>query len=355
MFLSDAFLGARFTDLLATHPPLAERILRLDPQFDGTFPEVTPVGVSIEEKRGPQRGRLPPIFHGLPNLPAIASAAAAADSAVVHVGHLQPEHVTYAAALQSDLPDVLREASQQAFSARALIYCLLLDPRPEVRQTQLAQLQKGAAPRDFQETMRLMEPVSQLPDEARLPLVDQALPALRQMSPGQHETFRGLVAGLIHADHQVSLYEYALHCVLSRYLDSEFNRQHPVVRYQSAKQIAPQVATVLSLLAWEGHDDATAVQTAFTAGMTTFAGRDVPTGRLLSREECRLPAFHAALQMLAQASPDLKRRIVAACAAAIQSDQQVTVREGELLRAVCATLGCPMPPLVEEESAQPSS
>src|SRR6516165_5966397 len=43
LFLSDAFMGARFTDLLATHPPLAERIRRLDPMFDGTYPEVRPV------------------------------------------------------------------------------------------------------------------------------------------------------------------------------------------------------------------------------------------------------------------------------------------------------------------------
>src|SRR5215469_15641997 len=40
MFISDAFMGQRFTDLMATHPPLKERIRRLDPMFDGTFPEV---------------------------------------------------------------------------------------------------------------------------------------------------------------------------------------------------------------------------------------------------------------------------------------------------------------------------
>jgi Zn-dependent protease with chaperone function len=348
MFLSDAFLGVRFTDLLATHPPLDVRIRRLDPQFDGTYPEVMPVGVGMEEKKGPQRGRLPPIFRGLPQMPALAAAATAADSAVVHVGHVQPEHVGYAADLQADLPDVLRQAAQQAFSARALIYCLLLDPRPDVRRTQLAQLQAGAPPRDYQETLRLMEPVSDVSDAARLPLVDQTLPALRQMSPTQHQAFRAQVEGLIHADHHVSLFEYALHCVLSRYLDADFRCQHRVARYQSVQQVAPQAATVLSLLAWEGHEDEAGRQTAFTTGMRTFLGGDGQPYQLLSRQESQLPAFHAALQKLALAVPDVKRRMVAACAAAIQSDHQVTVREGELLRAVCAFLGCPMPPLMEE-------
>jgi hypothetical protein len=52
------------------------------------------------------------------------------------------------------------------------------------------------------------------------------------------------------------------------------------------------------------------------------------------------------LQTLAQAAPSLKGQVVAACAACIDADKQVTVREAELLRAVCAALDCPMPPLV---------
>ncbi len=348
MFLADAFMGQRLTDLLATHPPLVERIRRLDPQFDGTFPEVKPVAASVEEARGPMPGRLPRILPGLPRLAMVGAAASVADSAVAQVGRPQPEHVNYAEALQAELPDVLRAATQEAFSARALIYAVLLDSRPEVRQRQLAQRQADAEPRDFQETLRLLESVRALPDAARFPLVERALPALRQMSPSQHRVFRTQVEALIHADNQVSLFEYALHCVLSRYLDADYNRRRPVVRYQTVKAIAPQAVTVLSLLAWEGHSDETAAQTAFAAGMRILIGSDAHPYRLAPRTENPLPAFHAALQILAQATPDVKRRVVAACAASIEADQKVTEHEGELLRAVCATLGCPMPPLVPQ-------
>ena len=64
MFLADAFSGSRFLDLFATHPPLEERILRLDPQFDGRYPDVEPVGVGSEEASGPQHGRIPSIMRG---------------------------------------------------------------------------------------------------------------------------------------------------------------------------------------------------------------------------------------------------------------------------------------------------
>src|SRR5262249_35732553 len=158
--------GQRFTDLLVTHPPLAERIRRLDPMFDGTYPEVRPVTAPAEEAKSARRFNLPNIFRGLPQAPALA-AAAAADAAVEQVGQVRRPHVDYARAMHVDSPQVLQDAAQSPFSARALIYCLLLDARPEVRQRQLAGLSSQTDPRLFELTQRLAGPVSQLPDADR--------------------------------------------------------------------------------------------------------------------------------------------------------------------------------------------
>ena len=49
-------------------------------------------------------------------------------------------------------------------------------------------------------------------------------------------------------------------------------------------------------------------------------------------------------------APAVKRRAIVAFAACILADRQVTVRESELLRAVCDTLDCPLPPLVVGEA-----
>src|SRR5262249_15843492 len=157
--------------------------------------------------------------------------------------------------LQVDIPQPLLDAAYSPFSARALIYSLLLDPQPALRQTQLAQLQSGAAPVDFTETMRLAEPVRQLSEAVRLPLVDATLPALRQLSPGQDQAFRAQVDGLIHADNQVSLFEYTLHCMLTHSLDVAFGLDKPKVRYTRKGQVASQVAVVLSHLAWDEQEN----------------------------------------------------------------------------------------------------
>jgi Zn-dependent protease with chaperone function len=355
MFFADAFVH-RLSDLFATHPPLTERIKRLDPQFDGKYPVVRPLPVGPEETKVPRADRRPPILGRLPRAAAaFAGASAEAQAAASRVGTVSPPEVSYAEAMHADIPEPLRSAAQEPFTARALIYALLLDSREAVRTGQLAQLQRAAEPRDYELTLRLAEPVRQLPDAAHLPLVDMTIPALRQMSPRQHQVFRDQVEGLIHADHQVSIFEYALHCMLNRYLDADFRRVRPRARYGSATKLAPRVATVLSRLAWEGQPEEESARTAFEAGMRVYLGGELGPYRLLPPAQCPLAEFDAALRVLAEATPDIKRRVVVSGATCILADRQVTVREGELLRAISATLGCPMPPLyIGEKSANES-
>jgi uncharacterized protein (UPF0276 family) len=47
------------------------------------------------------------------------------------------------------------------------------------------------------------------------------------------------------------------------------------------------------------------------------------------------------------------RRVVVACASCILADDQVTVREVEVLRAICDRLDCPMPPQLVGEVEGP--
>ncbi|NVH73594.1 M48 family metallopeptidase [Paraburkholderia sp. JPY432] len=355
MFFANAFAGEGLAGLLATHPPLVERIRRLNPQFDGRFPEVRPVGVDREEPEGPRPSHAPP-FGGAPTLPGLPQVPVPvmglADETASRVGHIDPELISYAQGLYDGMPDVLRVAAQEPFSARALVYALLMDPGSDLRELQLTRLKAGAEPRDFAETLRLIAPVQALPDTHRLPLLDLSLPALRQMSPRQHHSFRAQVEMLMIADQRLSLFEYTLRCVLHRHLDAQFLPQRPARAMRSSLQsLAHPVATVLALLAWEGQPETDQAARAFDAGMRGYIGGE-HAYRLRPREECSLAGFDAALQTLNQSIPAIKRRIVAACAACILANQQVTVREAELLRAICDTLGCPLPPLVVREAEE---
>ncbi len=347
MFFANAFSGG-LGGLLATHPPLADRIRRLDPQFDGRYPEVHPVSVSRADLEGPRPGRAASTG-GLPRLPGLPQVPlpvlGLADDAAARVGQVDPEEIDYAQAMYTEIPDALLAAAEEPFSARAAVYALLLDPRADVRDLQLAQLQAGSEPRDVAETVRLAAIVQALPDRFHLPLLDLAMPALRQMSPRQHQAFRAQVEALVSADQRISLFEYTLRCVLHRHLDAQFlPHQRTRLVQVSPRMVSESVAKVLSLLAWEGQPEPDRAARAFDAGMRSYAGGD-HTYRLPPRKESSLAAFDAALQTLNHSVPDTKRRIVIACAACILADRQVTVREAELLRAICDSLDCPLPPL----------
>jgi Zn-dependent protease with chaperone function len=355
MFFANAFAGAGFAGLLATHPPLVERVRRLDPQFDGQFPEVRPIAVDRDEREGPW-GRIPrsagrPRLPGLPQMP--VPVLGLADEAASRVGRVDPQEISCARALHDSMPDVLRVAAEEPFGAHALVYALLLDRRPHLRDLQLTQLKASVAPQEFAETLRLVAPVQALPDTHRLPLLDLAMPALRQMSPRQHRAFRAQVEALISADQRLSLFEYTLRCVLNRHLDAQFlPRRQPRPVHRSPQKLAHAVATVLALLAREREPESDQAARAFDAGMRAYLGSD-NTHRLPPREECSLAAFDAALQTLNQSAPAIKRRLVVACTASILANQQVTVREAELLRAICDTLECPLPPLVVGSAERP--
>jgi Zn-dependent protease with chaperone function len=358
MFFADALYDKRFVDWLATHPPLPDRIRAIDPRWDGEYPKVkrVPAGDEVDEveEAQPAKTKIPQILPGtraMPTIPGLPQfplpvLGAAAEVATQHVGSLTPAAIAYAAALSEQMPQDLRAAAAEPYSARALALALLIDPNEEVRKKQIDRLQMHAEQPLFRLVFKLLPSIQELPDAMRLPLVEVAMPALRQLSKPQFLTFRELMEGLIKADAQIDLFEYALRTTVLVALEESFGmRPAPQVRHRTPASLAEPMRQVLSRLVWEGSDEETKVRAAYDAGMKAFD--DQPsTAALLAYDACTLMAFDAALNACRDSHPRLKERIIVACTAAVLHDEQVTAHEAELLRAVSAVLGCPMPPLV---------
>ena len=344
-----------FTSLLATHPPLGERIRRLDPSFKGLFPETE--GADFDDAVGA-------------HLAALATGPGAAftgkrgprpldpDEAVATVGRPTPAHVEYASDLLVDIPPALDAAAREPFSARALVFALLLDPGEAVRRAQLARLDAADEPGTTAVVLKLRPWTEAAGPGARIALVDLTFPALRRLSPAQYKTFRASVEDLVKADRRVSLFEYTLHRMLQRHLDRAFFRTEPVsVVYLSMAPLHGDAVLLLSTLARLGHDDEAGAAGAFAVGTAKLR-----RGQTLERDEALAPAGHctlaavdAALDRLARSAPEVKRRVLAACAACIADDGVVTPSEGELLRGISDSLDCPMPPLLDADPRHPGA
>jgi hypothetical protein len=107
--------------------------------------------------------------------------------------------------------------------------------------------------------------------------------------------------------------------------------------------VESSLAVLLSVLAYVGNRDRQAAEGAFAAGWRVLS---LPERRLLTHDECGFAPLDAALVELDRAAPQVKKQTLEAAVACISADHEVTVEEGELLRAVSVWINCPMPPII---------
>ncbi|MSO45895.1 MAG: hypothetical protein EXQ59_03900 [Acidobacteria bacterium] len=330
-----------FIGLFATHPPLEERIRRIDPSWDGAFPEAEPmtnVGVAPTVAVPGASGFAGEMASG-------AQATASLAGAVASIGQPSQAHIQYAARLIEDLPAAVVAAAREPFGARAVVYALLLSRRGGTRQQQIAHLEARADRGVFEETLRLAPLVESLNPRARLPLLEIALPALRALSASQHPLLLRNVVTLVEIDNTIELFEWSLHRVLRQELKTPSGRSQARVRHRSVGSVQAHCERLLSTLAYVGHRDTGGAAHAFERARLALGLADA---RLQPQEGCGLAELDVALHHLDEASSQVKRQVLEAAVVCITADHDVTVEEAELLRGVSALMSCPMPPIMSD-------
>jgi Zn-dependent protease with chaperone function len=359
MFFGNGMSESWFS-FAATHPPLLNRILLLEPSFDGDFSEV-----KFEERRSPtakpdskarrtQSGipipgmgdalgqALPPVIMGLAaaGQVQVGSAAAVADS----IGNPTQQHIDFAAALLASLPEAVRTAAHDTHDACALVFALLLDPKDgPVQKKQLGQVDKLFGEQMAKATLKLSADVASLDPRAKLPVADLAIGSLRRMAKDQFERFNKLLESLATADEKIDLFEFSLSKLVIRHLEPHFvKQQKKPARYYSLKKLSHECSVLISSLACTAGSNDETIQTAYAAGASHLAATRLTQ---LPDVDCGLQELDQALVTLDGVSINLKRKLIEAAAATVSADGYLQIQEAELLRAISDSLGCPMPPL----------
>ena len=340
-------IGSSFFDLMATHPPLDQRITAIDPNWDGKYQRV-PDERRDEVYRRQTGSHQPPFNDLLAGVLATGAASASIKPASVlpNLGNPTPLHLKYAEQMRDAFSDNLRSTAREPLDATALIYALLLAADDKLRAEQLAEIAKRISPAVSAKTAALFPEVAAVAQRARLPLVNLALGALRQLTPEQFQQFSPTLEWLVGSDGEVELFEFVLQKIVRRNLADKFGGARPAaVQFYTLKPLVPDCAVVLSALANVGSSDAGEIQKAFAAGAPWLrAPADAPL-ELLPRDSCGIEPLDAALNRLTLAVPIIKKNLLEAAARVVGADGVIVEAEAELLRAVADTLDCPMPPL----------
>jgi Zn-dependent protease with chaperone function len=330
--------------LFATHPPLTERILAIDPHFDGVFP-----AVQLPEAANAAAGDVAAARQQVKQAAAQKQNRflTTIGTVVATAGAPSQRHLTYAADLLQAVPSELQAATRQPIEALGLVFATLLSAEPALQTQQLEAIGAALGPAVRTETGQLAGAVRNLERHYWLPLVALCVPALRGLSAPQFDQFETVLDWVIKSDAQIELFEFALQRMLRRHLEPSFRPIKPaIIQFYSLAPLRAEVLVLLSALADVGTTDEAARARSFQAGLRAL-GDEEPDATPLPLAQCSVDQIDAALERLNQLSAPLKRALLQACAEVVATDGRIESSEAEALRAIADSLDCPLPPFVE--------
>ena len=345
---------AGFSGLLATHPPIETRLQAIDPQFRARrvarrVREDAPAAAEPEIVAAPPIAA-PAVAAGMGFAAGSGIAAAAVSAREVgdSVGNPTPAHADFARDLLGRIPQPVKQAAHEGAGAEALVYALLLGDVADGRLPLALALLGHQTDKPLAERAHaLHRSLGPLGDLARLPVLDLAVATLREGDTATRARVVEVADKLTRVDREVSVFEFSLVALLRHHLHGD-DAGNDRSRFFRLAPVIGDLRRLLSLLAWAGAEDQDAARTAFARATTGFAGG---TLTLASRDQCDASRMHEALARIGMLSPLLKRPVIEACVDCVQHDGRVTLTESELLRAVAASLDCPLPPMLATHTA----
>ncbi len=333
----------------STHPPLKQRILRIDPAWDGkyTLDEKTDFSESVENKKDGSEHLRTKVATAVMSSGGFALNDAM--NALDNIGDVSKEQVDAASLWRQQMPDAVLAQAENPYGAQALILAMLLDKKADIANKQYAVLNKTIGKSHAETVRQLRHDIDKLSPGQTLPLIDLTLPTLREMTVEQYQRFKRCLEQLIKADKKVDLREWIIQRMVLQHLDEQYGRRKkPIAKYFVLGSAKPAAELMLSLLASLEHRDQVLAKQAFDAARHS-AG--IGALRFLAKDAISLEGLNAAMDELAFLKPPLKKRFLQACVNCISHDGKVTIQAYELTRAIASCLDCPMPPVLINQVA----
>ena len=327
----------------STHPPLEERIREIDPRFEPGEFEVMRQRMNQERQQAQEEAarsqpaaaeRLSGMLDG-----AIVLAPTAVAQLVANPG---TEHVLQAHGLLASLPQGFQQAARKPENAAALFIALALELSPDTRDRQLAFLQQQMGGEFHDAVQALLPQVDSLTAVQRMPALLQVFPALRQVARAERIALLKCLNGLLTREGRASAFPYALRKLSQVQLQDELDPRRRAAGYQTLSALRDELQVLFSVLAMHGSEDETEARRAYEIGMESMLPGIRPP---FAKPAHWPPRLDQALTRLDRLQPAAKEMLVEALVRTISHDLRMTAPESELLRAICAVLHCPLPPL----------
>ncbi len=336
--------GSGLMGLFATHPPLIDRIQALDPDFTAAdYSRIDPQAQRVEV---PVDGQSAAFSSDLTTAFASGGATVLAESIAATVGRPEQQHVKFARRLRQTIPADLYDAAHSPQLAYLLSVALVLDRSRKTVERQFSLLQEQLGAERTKLVRRYYDELSATHDEYRLPLLEITFPALKLRPASELAYLVELTNRLIEIDGDIELYEFCFYRImmsnLGQAIDPTGTRR---IRRSRRHELRSATTELLGILADCGHDTDTKRAMAFRAGVMTL-GPWAQNTIYTSNRKYSVTGLDTSLDTLLGLNSKGQESLLGAISATAANDGKLSVAEAQLIRAVCATLSFPLPPIL---------
>jgi len=344
------FGDGRSMRLFSTHPPLMERIRRIDPRFQEEDLERLRAQMEHDQVERLRRKQQEVAGDATEDSARERQAGAFdAGSIIDQIGRPGWEGMLMAAALAASIPGNIRQAAQSAEWAPEVLFFALLDADPDVREQQLLLIARRMGAESETQVRALMVSGQAPAVSQRLPLMELAFPALKRRPIEFVTRMLGTVQELVRLDGRIDVFEFLLARLLAQYV---WESQNPHLARSSGKltlaKCWPEAVRVLAVLAGHGNNPDAAAQAAFRGGIECLRPGD-PIG--MPAVDDWIACLDADLPKLDRMSAREKAQLVRALLSTATHDEVTTPTELELLRAICSLIHVPLPLMADKAVA----
>lgn len=366
--------------LLASHPPLNERISTIDSSFlvrfkarkhaskkrasshtpHNTSSTVQPPRSQVSSSQTSREHSLTDSALGLaPHSGGLAEGASLdsigtpansiqslqSNAAAIEqtTGTVSPAHIDYAVALLQEIPSELKQLIHTSEGAKiAVLHLMLSETAEDLHAKAIKQLSQGSqsslSSAKYKQIVPLLKGITL---KQRTPIFEMAVSSIRSLSEDDKQALVDDLGVLTKVDHKITFFEFALVTLTKQQLTTSYGHKIKS-KYHSFKDVSHEIAIILKLFAIASTTNKKEQQTRFKHAVGLFSDSiDWQDSKATNAR-----AISHALNKLRLLSPLLKRPLIDSFIECVMADNTVSPREYELLRLVAVVLDCPMPPLL---------
>lgn len=359
-----------FGGLLATHPPIEDRVRALNPNYDftqrkfastSTSSQGSQTSATTESQYSDQAQAATQNFANSAGFAAQTDAnfssasmnatasmsqhmpqEASADHLVNSIGKPTDDNLKSAEIILKKIPETIWQQSVSDIKhSQLLIFSLLIHAEPDDWSTLKIFFKNTLNEQDDTLLLEWVEALLPLKGWIRLPLLNHVIPTLQTMSAEQKNSFFKKVLAVIKNNKTINLSEYLIYALLKLRLE-------PVVKHSrinSLKKIKTELGYLFATLVQASHSDPLTAKQQFESIMRQFALGDFPDANLQNFDPV---IIHSALLQISRLTPLLQKVVIQAMADCALWDKKVSIDEYELIRTVCDYLDAPVPVLIPE-------